>query len=171
MKKIPMILLLLAPYAIVSIYYMASLDMTIGIYLYGFLIIFNFVYAFLLPKLGFSSKQILSWNLALKLSNIPVILLILLVTLIVMMVGGKNLANEAFNIVLVAIGICYILQLSSSMFGISGYICYYKEKRIETSQLLILSILQFIPIVALFSSIIGKHTLKHKNYIGDDDDE
>ena len=87
------------------------------------------------------------------------------------MVGGENLANESFSIALISLGICYILQLSSSMFGISGYICYYKEKRIEASQLLVLSILQFIPIIALFSSIIGKNTLKRKGCIGDNDDD
>ena len=71
MKKAPMILLLIAPYAIVVVCSQLELDLVIGICGYAGLILFNMVYAFRLPGLGFNGKQILRWNLLLKLCNIP----------------------------------------------------------------------------------------------------
>ena len=53
MKKLPMILLLIVPYATLIICYQANLDITVGLCVYGALLLFNMVYAFLLPRLGF----------------------------------------------------------------------------------------------------------------------
>ena len=82
MKKVPMILLLIAPYAIVFLCDQTGLDFSIGLWIYSALLTFNMVYAFLLPRLGFRVKQLLFWNLLLKLWNIPLVLMILLVTLV-----------------------------------------------------------------------------------------
>ena len=70
MKKVPMIALLIVPYATLILCYQANLDITIGLWVYGALLLFNMVYAFLLPRLGFKVKQILFWNLLLKLCNL-----------------------------------------------------------------------------------------------------
>ena len=51
MKKVPMILLMVVPYAVLIVCYQMNLDMTIGVGLYGVLLLFNLVYAFLLPRL------------------------------------------------------------------------------------------------------------------------
>lgn len=51
MKRVPMILLLIAPYVILVTYYQMPMDMTVPIFIYGALVLFNMVYAFLLPKL------------------------------------------------------------------------------------------------------------------------
>ena len=58
MKKAPMIALLIVPYATLIICYQANLDITIGLCVYGTLILFNMVYAFLLPGLGFKVKLV-----------------------------------------------------------------------------------------------------------------
>ena len=50
MKKAPMIALLIVPYATLILCYQANLDITIGLCVYGALLFFNMVYAFLLPK-------------------------------------------------------------------------------------------------------------------------
>lgn len=50
MKKAPMIALLIVPYTTLILCYQANLDITIGLCIYGILLFFNMVYAFLLPK-------------------------------------------------------------------------------------------------------------------------
>lgn len=66
MKKLPMLLQLIVPYIILACGF-AAMDMTIGIVcFYGIILIFNMLYAFLLPKLGFDGRRILFWNLLLK---------------------------------------------------------------------------------------------------------
>ena len=47
MKRIPMILLLVAPGATLAICYLADLDLTPGLFVCGAILIFNMVYAFL----------------------------------------------------------------------------------------------------------------------------
>ena len=66
MKRIPMILLLVAPGATLATCYLADLDLTPGLFVCGAILILNMVYAFLLPRLGFKVKQILFWNLLWK---------------------------------------------------------------------------------------------------------
>lgn len=56
MKKVPMILLLVAPYGIVSLCSLANMDLTVGLYIYGALLLLNMIYAFLLPRFGFHGK-------------------------------------------------------------------------------------------------------------------
>ena len=112
-----MILLLIAPYAIVFLCDQTGLDFSIGLWIYGALLAFNMVYAFLLPRLGFNGRQILFWNLLLKLWNIPLVLMILLVTLVTSLVGGEGIRDEAFSMVLIALLLCYLIQVSSAMFG------------------------------------------------------
>ena len=108
MKKVPMIALLIVPYATLIICYQANLDITVGLCVYGALLLFNMVYAFLLPRLGFKVKQILFWNLLLKLCNIPLILLIFVVTLVMMMVGGEGIRDEVASMVLIAWQSCLL---------------------------------------------------------------
>ena len=102
MKKVPMILLLIVPYAILFLCDQTGLDFSIGLWIYGALLAFNMVHAFLLPGLGFRVKQILFWNLLLKLWNIPLVLLIFVVTLVMMMVGGEGIRDKAASMVLIA---------------------------------------------------------------------
>ena len=154
MKKVPMILLLIAPYATLIICYQADLDIMVGACVYAALLLFNMVYAFLLPRLGFNGKQILFWNLLLKLWNIPLVLTILLVTLVTSLVGGEGIRDEAASMVLIALLLCYLIQVSSAMFGISGFRWCRKYGTLSKAGVIASSIAQFIPCVDVIGSIL-----------------
>ena len=150
MKRIPMILLLMAPSATLAICYLADLDLTPGLFVCGAIILFNMVYAFLLPGFGFKVKQILFWNLLLKLCQIPLISLILLFTLVMAMVGGEGIGS----VVIVALLICWLLQLSSSVFGISCFLWCHKYGTLSKAGMLASTIAQLIPCVDVIGSIL-----------------
>ena len=154
MKKVPMILLLIAPYALVFLCDQAGLDFSIGLWISGALLAFNMVYAFLLPRLGFRVKQILFWNLLLKLCHIPLILLILVFTLVMMLTGGEGIRDEAFSMVLIALLLCYLIQISSAMFGISGFRWCRKYGTLSKAGMIASSIAQFIPCIDVIGSIL-----------------
>ena len=154
MKKIPMILLLIAPYAILIICDQAYLDLTIGVYIYGILLLFNLVYAFLMPRLGFNGKQILFWNLLLKLCNIPLVLLILLVVLLMTLIGGEAMRDDSASMVKIAFLACYLLQLSSAMFGFSGFLWCRRYGTLTKSKLVVSTVAQLIPCIDVIGSIL-----------------
>lgn len=153
MKKLPMILQLIMPY-IILVCGFAAMDITIGIgYFYGTVLIFNMVYAFLLPKLGFDGRGILFWNLLLKLCNIPVVLCILLFALVMTMVGGKNLGSDIAVMFKFVFCICYVLQLSSSIFGLSGLLWYRKQGLLPAKNVISRALVQFIPLIGIWGSV------------------
>lgn len=154
MKKIPMILLLIAPYAILIICDQAYLDLTIGVYIYGILLLFNLVYAFLMPRLGFNGKQILLWNLLLKLCNIPLVLLILLVVLLMTLIGGEAMRDDSASMVKIALLACYLLQLSSAMFGFSGFLWCRKYGTLSRAGVVASTIVQLIPCIDVIGSVL-----------------
>lgn len=154
MKKIPMILLLIAPWAILALCGLAGMDLAPGLFVYGAFLLFNMVYAFVLPKLGFNGKQLLFWNLLLKLLHIPVILLILLVLLITTLVGGETVLTNAPFVIPAMLLACYVLQLSSAMFGISGFIWCGKYGNVSAAGVVASTIVQLIPGVDVIGSIL-----------------
>jgi hypothetical protein len=108
------------------------------------------VYAFLLPRLGFKVKQISFWNLLLKLSQVPLISLILLFTLVMTMVGGEGIGA----VVIAALLACWLLMLSSSMFGISGFLWCHKYGTLSKAGMIVSMIAQLIPCVDVIGSIL-----------------
>lgn len=154
MKKVPMIALLIVPYATLIICYQADLDITVGACLYAALLLFNMVYAFLLPRLGFNGKQILFWNLLLKLWNIPLVLMILLVTLVTSLVGGEGIRDEVASMALTAWLACCLIRLSSAMFGISGFRWCRKYGTLSQAGVIASSVAQFIPCIDVIGSIL-----------------
>ncbi|MBQ6928782.1 MAG: hypothetical protein IJN27_00545 [Oscillospiraceae bacterium] len=154
MKKIPMILLLIAPYAIYFIFDRANMDFAIGLYIYGAIIIFNMVYAFLLPKLEFNGKQLLFWNLLIKLCSIPLIVIILFVVLITSLIGGRAMIDVVLPVILIAFAGCYILQLSSAMFGISGFLWLHRHGRLTKKDVALCTAVQLIPIADVLGSVV-----------------
>lgn len=154
MKKIPLILLLTAPYIILIVCYQANLDLSIGLYIYGALLAFHVAYAFLMPKLGFNGKQILFWNLLLKRCNIPLVLLIQLFTLIMTVIGGEGIRDEVSSMVMISLLACYIIQLSSAMFGISGFAWCRKYGTLSKAGMVASTIAQLIPVVDVLGSVL-----------------
>lgn len=154
LKKIPMILLLIVPYAVLIVCYRLNLDMMIGIGLYGALLLFNMIYAFWMPKLGFNGKQILFWNLLLKLCNIPLINLIRVSALVMLLIGGKQMQEQSVSMVLIALLVLFLVRLSSTVFGISGFRCCRKHGTLSKAGVVISSIIQFIPCIDVIGTII-----------------
>ena len=150
MKRIPMILLLLAPGATLAICYLADLDLTPGLFVCGAILILNMVYAFLLPRLGFNGQQILFWNLLLKLCQVPLISLILLFVLVMAMVGGEGIGAVVIAVLLV----CWLLMLSSSVYGISGFLWCHKYGTLSKAGMIASMIAQLIPCVDVIGSIL-----------------
>lgn len=154
MKKLPMILLLIAPSTTIAVCYLLNLDLMPGLVICGAILAFNMVYAFWLPRLGFNGKQILFWNLLLKLCNIPLILLIFVVTLVMMMVGGEGIRDEVSSMVLIAWLSCCLIQISSAMFGISGFRWCHQYGTLSKAGMIASSVAQFIPCVDVIGSIL-----------------
>lgn len=150
MKKIPMILLLIAPGAAVAICYLFNLDLMPGLFICGAILVFNMVYAFWMPKLGFNGKQILFWNLLLKLCQLPLILLILLFVLVMAMVGGEGIGS----VVTIALLACWLIQLSSAMFGISGFRWCHQYGTLSKAGMIASTVAQLIPSVDVIGSIL-----------------
>lgn len=148
MKKIPMLLLLAAPYLFIiscvtiglwnEIFYI-WIGMCILIYLP------NMVYAFVLPKLNYSGRQLLFWNMLLKLLNIPVYLLI---AFIVMMLHIFIIPMIPFLVLF-----DYTLLLPSTMYGISGIWTCYKKGEFSKIAMFINVVMQFVFCLDVFSSI------------------
>ena len=78
MKKIPMILLVIAPYTLV-----AFMFYSVRLIVYIAILLLNMGYAFLLPWMGFGGKEILFWNMLLKLCHIPVYLGVMFFVLLI----------------------------------------------------------------------------------------
>lgn len=149
-EKIPMILLLIAPGTTISICYLLDLDLIPGLVICGAILAFNMAYAFCLPKLGFSGKQILFWNLLLKLCQVPLVSLILLFVLVMTMVGGEGIGS----VVIGALLICWLIQLSSAMFGISGFRWCHKYGTLSKAGMIASSVVRLIPCVYVIGSIL-----------------
>lgn len=69
-----MILLVIAPYTLVAfMFYSVSYNTNIraALIVYIAILLLNMGYAFLLPWMGFGGKEILFWNMLLKLCHIP----------------------------------------------------------------------------------------------------
>ena len=154
MKKVPMILLMIVPYAALIICYQANMDLRIGACVYGVLLLFNMIYAFLLPGFGFNGQKILFWNLLLKLCNIPLVALIRLFTLVMLMAGGTRLQNESFSLVWIAMLMLFLVRLSSAMFGISGFRWCRTYGTLSKTGMIASSVVQVIPFADVIGSIL-----------------
>lgn len=154
MKKLPMILLLIAPYAIYFLCDRTNMDFAIGLYIYAAILIFNMVYAFLMPKLNFNGKQLLFWNLLIKLCNIPLVVIMFLVVLMTSLIGGEAMRDVVPSMIFITFAGCYILQLSSSMFGISGFLWLLKNDKLTRKDAALCTAAQLIPITDVLGSVV-----------------
>lgn len=152
MKKLPIILLMFSPYAFAWLF----LDLFLlsgnlppvwplipAIYL--LILFFNMIYAFVLPKLRYSSRKLLFWNMFLKLWNIPIYLSVFLFVLL----------THVFSIPLIPFLFLfdYTLLLSSTSYGISGILNGRKGKLLTPKAALVNIILQFLFCFDVFSAV------------------
>lgn len=138
MKNIPMILLLFMPYVIMGFgSWIAAIPNLYGFIPFAVILFGNMIYAFFLPRLGYDGKQIMFWDMLLKLCNIPAFLALFAIGSLVVMLNDEGFRLATFVL-------SYLLLLSSTMFGVSGLIRCYKEGIFSGKELAIHLILHFI---------------------------
>lgn len=148
MKKIPMLLLLAAPYIFLRICVVKGLVGEVFYIWIGMCVLIylpNMIYAFVLPRLNYSGRQLLFWNMFLKLLNIPVYLLIAFIVMllhifIIPMIPFLALFD-------------YTLLLPSTMYGISGIWACYKKGGFSKTAMIVNIILQFLFCLDVFSAV------------------
>lgn len=159
-KRIPMILLLVVPYGFLGSCLAQTTEDTgssllIGLGLLGIVLLCNLIYAFVLPRLGFAGRQILFWNLLLKLCNIPVYLFVFAVVLVTNVLIIPMLPFLfLFD---------YTLLLASTMYGISGLLCCYQEGTVSRKMLVTHIVAQCFFCVDVFSAIYCYIKIRKKN--------
>ena len=143
-----MILSVIAPYTLVAFMFCSvsyNTNIRAALIVYIAILLLNMGYAFLLPWMGFGGKEILFWNMLLKLCHIPVYLGVMFFVLL----------THALSLPLVPILVVfdYSLLLSSTMYGISGMLRCYKEKRLNSVTLVANMIAQFVFCLDVISAI------------------
>ena len=139
MKKMPMMMLLAAPYIFIAVCAAKGLGGSAFItwaVLCVLVYLPNMVYAFLLPRFGYEGRQLLFWNLLLKIVNIPVYVLVIL---IVLMLHIFILPLAPFLVL-----IDYSLLLSSSMYGVSGIMECCAKGKLSKKEMLVNIIMQLL---------------------------
>ncbi len=147
MKNIPMILLLLTPYVIMFTgSWLAVIPYMCGFISFAVILLFNMVYAFFLPRLGYGGKDILFWSLLLKLCNIPAFLAMFGIGMFMVLLKVEDAGLAMFVL-------SYLLLLSSTMFGMSGLIRCYKEGAMPCKTFIVQIFLHFIFVADVISAV------------------
>ena len=146
MKKIPLFLLLIAPYAFIFGTMLFNTELPITVWPYGIVLVLGMVYAFVLPRLGYSGKQLLFWNMLLKLTNVPMIVILLLFSWIFL--------SQMEHIAGLLLFFGLTLWLPSTVYGLSGMLRCRKTGQLSKGAVVFNLILQLIPSVAMIDAII-----------------
>lgn len=159
MKKLPMIALLIAPYifilavVIICVKEGGFTANALGYIGYGYLIMLivvlmpNMVYAFVLRRNGYGQRELFFWNMILKISHIPIYILVFAVGVFMgMMILGMMLIPflVLFD---------YSLLLASSMYGISGLFCVSKKGLLSKKHAILCGICQFVFVLDVVSAV------------------
>ena len=150
MKKIPMILMCIVPYIVCIVFCTdnaASMNNLFGASLVFFVLVslINMVYAFILPRLGYKGIQLLFWNMVLKLSSIPIFLVIFFICMLFHIL--------ILPLIPVLILFDYLMLLSSTMYGVSGLIHCFYEGKLNRKTFIINVAAQFIFCLDVFSAV------------------
>lgn len=159
MKKVPVILLLAAPYVFlfaVIIICIAEegltarmMEMSSYLFLGMLIVVFipNMIYAFILPRKGWEQRQMFFWNMILKICNVPIYILVF--------VFGLLMCITIFGLMLLPFLFIFdfLLLLSSSMYGISGLRLAGKEGTWPKTVIVINGICQFVFVADLASAV------------------
>lgn len=146
MKRMPMVLMVAAPYGLLGLYLTGNGELlSVGMIVFGVVMLCGAIYAFFLPRLGFSGQQILFWNMLLKICNIPVFLLIFAVALLL------------FVVIIPLIPLLFLfdlfLLLATSMYGLRGILQSSREKKLSKAEAVVNLVLQFIFCADVFSAV------------------
>ena len=146
MKKIPLFLLLLAPYGFVFGTMLFNSDLSVTVWPYGIVLVLGTVYAFVLPRLGYSGRQLLFWNMLLKLSTVPMAAFLLLFSLIFL----SQMERVAGMLLFFSLS----LWLPSTVYGLSGMLRCRKAGQLSKGAVVFNFLLQLIPGVAMLDAVI-----------------
>ena len=158
MKKVPMIILLLAPYVFLFIcigicmaekgFTADAIEMIGWTFLGMFLLILfpNMIYAFILKRFGYGHRKLFFWNMLLKLCNIPIYVLVFAV--------GAFASAMILGIMLLPFLVIfdYSLLLPSSMYGVSGLRSLSKTGKASKAGIVINGICQFLFVFDVISA-------------------
>ena len=148
MKKIPMLLLLAAPYVFIAVCVkkgMGGYVLLAWAFLCVLIYLPNMVYAFILPRLGYEGEQLLFWSLLLKLANIPVYALVIL---LVLLLHICILPMAPFLVLF-----DYSLLLPSSMYGVSGILACSAKGKLSRKEMTVLLIMQLMFCLDVVSAV------------------
>lgn len=149
-KRIPMIALLLTPYIWLGSFYItegAGYMPAVWVIFCVLIFLPNMIYAFVLPRIGYTEGQLFFWNMMLKICNIPIYCIILLAGVVM----TAFILPIPFLPVLVFFD--YSLLLPSTMYGISGLWRAYRAHTISITTLVVHIIMQFMFCLDVCSSI------------------
>ena len=147
-KKILPLALLISPYLYLGYCARTGLDIST---LYAYLVLValvlvpNMIYAFVAPKLGFKSSQLLFWALVLKLCHIPIYVVIFSVAVLL----------HIFILPLLPLLVVfdYLLLLSTTMYGISGILVSRQTGQLSSGMAVWLAIGMFIFCIDIISTL------------------
>jgi len=154
-KRILPILLLISPYLYLLInkfydtyiYYAPYFYIRLGVFMVITIFITNMIYAFVIKKFGRNSTELLFWDMILKLFNIPIYIMTFLVGIVGVIIPFGILYSFLLLIV------DYLLLLTSTMYGVSGLIQAYREKKITKTTAIVNCILHFFFCTDVISAI------------------
>jgi ABC-type multidrug transport system fused ATPase/permease subunit len=156
-RRIPTLLLLISPYLFFIISSINSNKLSeeesdnFFFLLFGALILiflFNMVYPFVLAWRGEKASSLLFWDMILKLFNIPIYLANFFFGTF------SALLPLGFVLTIIFVIFDYALLLPSTMYGVSGLIQAWREKKISLASAVFNSILHFIFCLDVISAIV-----------------
>ena len=136
MKKLPMIVMMSAPYFLLGLFLTDAAALPRGGIAFAIVMLLGALYAFYLAKTDCSGHRIVLWCMVLKLCNVPVFLLIFLV--------AAGFFVMMLPLIPFLVLFDYFLLLSTSMYGISGLLKCGKEGRLSGKAVAMNIVFQFV---------------------------
>ena len=150
-EKLPLALLLAAPYALLAggIALLSHGKPWMALALWGLIVLLVFapgmLRAFLLPRRGWTARRLLFWNMLLKVCNIPFFLCVFF--------AGMMMSVFVIPLLPFFVLLDYSVLLPSTMYGLSGLLQARREGRIDTKALIIFGALQFFFCLDVVSAV------------------
>ena len=160
MKKIPLILMILAPYLLLGAIHFGSENAQILCMMFVYSVMFlGALNAFLLPQSGYRGDQILLWGVVLKIAYLPLTLCFFLAGIGLFPEGFYSRQHDGFFLRLWA----YCLVLHTSLYGISGLRRCVIKKRLSLKTALFHGLLQLVLLVDVPNALYCYRKSKNKD--------
>ena len=150
-RRLPVLVLLVAPYALLAllvVFWGQGKLLAAGI-AWAAVCLFAFLpcmaCAFFLPRKGWSARQLLFWNMLLKVCNMPFFFGVFL--------AGMMMSVFVIPLLPFFVLLDYSVLLPSTMYGLSGLLQARREGRIDTKALIIFGALQFFFCLDVVSAV------------------